>query len=258
MRSEKSMKKLPDETTEKPVEQVSSKTATRNKKPPILEFENVSKEYAGGFVCLDGINFTISKGEFVFVVGRSGAGKSTLVKLMIREQLPSAGKVLFDGADIAEIPQHEIHLLRRRLGVVFQDFKVLPSKNVFANVAVALEVVDAPKSQIKDIVENVLNLVGIYDKAQSFPAELSGGELQRVAIARALAHEPDLFVADEPTGNIDPESSAQILDVFEKINSMGVAVLMATHDFRVVDRLKQRVVRLEKGKIVSDVAGGKY
>jgi len=118
--------------------------------------------------------------------------------------------------------------------------------------------VDAPKSQIKDIVENVLNLVGIYDKAQSFPAELSGGELQRVAIARALAHEPDLFVADEPTGNIDPESSAQILDVFEKINSMGVAVLMATHDFRVVDRLKQRVVRLEKGKIVSDVAGGKY
>ncbi len=221
-------------------------------------FQNVTKEYNNGFKSLDDVTFTIGKGEFVFLVGRSGAGKSTLVKLLIREQLPSAGSIIFDGVDVAEIPQKEIHQMRRRVGVVFQDFKVLPSKNVFDNVAIALEVVDAPKSQIVEVVENVLTLVGLLDKSERFPSELSGGELQRVAIARALAHEPDLLVADEPTGNIDPISSQQVVEIFEKINKMGVAILMATHDDRVVDRLKKRVVRLENGKIVSDVQEGKY
>jgi len=225
---------------------------------PLVVFQNVTKEYKNGFKSLDDVSFTVGKGEFVFLVGRSGAGKSTLVKLLIREQTPSAGSIIFDGVDIAEIPQKDIHQMRRRVGVVFQDFKVLPSKNVFDNVAIALEVVDAPKSQIVEVVENVLTLVGLLDKAERFPSELSGGELQRVAIARALAHEPDLLVADEPTGNIDPVSSQQVVEIFEKINKMGVAVLMATHDDRVVDRLKKRVVRLENGKVVSDVQEGKY
>lgn len=225
---------------------------------PLVSFQNVIKCYDNGFKCLDDVSFTIAKGEFVFLVGRSGAGKSSVVKLLIREQLPSSGTVMFDEVDVAAIPHKEIHTMRRRIGVVFQDFKVLSSKNVFDNVAIALEVTDAPKSQIKEVVENVLTLVGLLDKAQRFPTELSGGELQRVVIARALAHEPDLLVADEPTGNIDPTASAQIMEVFEKVNKMGVAVLMATHDDRVVDKLKKRVIRLENGKIVSDVEGGKY
>lgn len=238
------MKKLPEEHPQDP--------------QPLVVFQNVTKEYKNGFKALEDVSFTIGRGEFVFLVGRSGAGKSTLVKLLIREQAPSSGYILFDGVNIAEIPQREIHQIRRRIGVVFQDFRVLPSKNVFDNVAIALEVVDAPKNQIAEVVENVLTLVGLLDKAQSFPSELSGGELQRVAIARALAHEPDLLVADEPTGNIDPDSSQQVADIFEKINEMGVAVLMATHDDRIVDSLKKRVVRLEKGKVVSDVREGKY
>jgi len=224
----------------------------------LVAFQNVTKEYDNGFKCLDDVSFTIGRGEFVFLVGRSGAGKSSVVKLLIREQIPSSGSVVFDGVDIATIPHREIHTMRRRIGVVFQDFKVLPSKNVFDNVAIALEVTDAPKSQIKEVVDNVLTLVGLLDKSQRFPAELSGGELQRVVIARALAHEPDLLVADEPTGNIDPVSSAQIVEVFEKVNKMGVAVLMATHNDAIVDKLKKRVVRLENGKVVSDVEEGKY
>lgn len=225
---------------------------------PLVAFQNVTKEYENGFKCLDDVSFTIDKGEFVFLVGRSGAGKSTLVKLLIREQMPTAGSIVFDDVSVSTIPQKEIHTLRRRIGVVFQDFKVLPSKNVFDNVAIALEVTDAPGSQAKEVVDNVLTLVGLLDKSERFPAELSGGELQRVAIARALAHEPDLLVADEPTGNIDPVSSAQVVEIFEKVNKMGVAILMATHDDRIVDKLKKRVVRLEAGRVISDVAEGKY
>ncbi|MFH1295496.1 MAG: cell division ATP-binding protein FtsE [bacterium] len=224
----------------------------------LVVFQNVTKEYDNGFKCLEDVTFTINKGEFVFLVGRSGAGKSTLVKLLIREQIPSSGSIIFDGIDIATISHADLHQMRRRVGVVFQDFKVLPSKNVFDNVAIALEVTEAPQNQIRDVVNNVLTLVGLLDKSARFPPELSGGELQRVSIARALAHEPDLLVADEPTGNIDPTSSAQVIQIFEKINQMGVAVLMATHDDRVVDKLKKRVVRLEAGKVDADVKEGKY
>ena len=246
------MKKLPKENT-----QEIARVKDRDNSPLVI-FQNVTKCYDNGFKCLEDVSFTINRGEFVFLVGRSGAGKSSIVKLLIREQTPSSGSVVFDGVDIATIPHKEIHTMRRRIGVVFQDFKVLPSKSVFDNVAIALEVTDTPKSQIKEVVDNVLTLVGLLDKSQRFPAELSGGELQRVVIARALAHEPDLLVADEPTGNIDPVSSAQIIEVFEKVNKMGAAVLMATHDDRVVDKLKKRVVRLEGGKVVSDVQEGKY
>jgi len=246
------MKKLPKENT-----QEIARVKDRDNSPLVI-FQNVTKCYDNGFKCLEDVSFIINRGEFVFLVGRSGAGKSSIVKLLIREQTPSSGSVVFDGVDIATIPHKEIHTMRRRIGVVFQDFKVLPSKSVFDNVAIALEVTDTPKSQIKEVVDNVLTLVGLLDKSQRFPAELSGGELQRVVIARALAHEPDLLVADEPTGNIDPVSSAQIIEVFEKVNKMGAAVLMATHDDRVVDKLKKRVVRLEGGKVVSDVQEGKY
>jgi cell division transport system ATP-binding protein len=238
------MKKLPKEASPKSA--------------PLVVFQDVTKCYADGFTCLDAVSFTIDRGEFVFLVGRSGAGKSSIVKLLIREQNPSSGSITFDGVDIATIPHQELHHMRRRIGVVFQDFKILPSKTVFDNVAIALEVTDAPQNQIQEVVTNVLTLVGLLEKLHSFPAELSGGELQRVVIARALAHEPDLLVADEPTGNIDPAASAQILEVFEKINKMGVAVLMATHDDRVVDKLKKRVIRLDNGRIVSDVQEGKY
>ena len=243
------MKKLPKENTQE---------NARADSGPLVVFQNVTKSFDDGFTCLDDVSFAVGRGEFVFLVGKSGAGKSSLVKLLIREQAPSSGSIIFDGTDISLIPHKEIHTMRRRIGVVFQDFKVLPSKNVFDNVAIALEVTDAPKSQIKEVVDNVLTLVGLLDKSQRFPAELSGGELQKVAIARALAHEPDLLVADEPTGNIDPVSSEQVVEVFEKVNKMGVAVLMATHDDRVVDKLKKRVVRLDGGKVVSDVEEGKY
>jgi cell division transport system ATP-binding protein len=250
------MKKLPKEDA---VVDVTKPARVKGRQDePLVTFQNVTKCFEDGFKCLENVSFTIGRGEFVFLVGRSGAGKSSLVKLLIREQTPSEGSIIFDDVDIAVIPHKEIHTMRRRIGVVFQDFKVLASKNVFDNVAIALEVADAPKSQIKEVVDNVLTLVGLLDKSQRFPTELSGGELQRVAIARALAHEPDLLVADEPTGNIDPVSSAQIMDVFEKINKMGVAILMATHDDRVVDKLKKRVVRLDSGKIISDVKEGKY
>lgn len=256
------MKKLPRENTVEIVEDkqepVNGVVKIAQSSTTLVVFQNVTKCFNDGFTCLEDVSFTIGKGEFVFLVGRSGAGKSSLVKLLIREQTPSSGSIIFDGVDIAVIPHKEIHQMRRRIGVVFQDFKVLQSKNVFDNVAIALEVTDAPKSQIKEVVGNVLTLVGLLDKAQRFPAELSGGELQRVVIARALAHEPDLLVADEPTGNIDPIASQQVVDVFEKVNKMGVAVLMATHDDRVVDKLKKRVVRLENGKVVSDVEEGKY
>jgi len=225
---------------------------------PLVVFQNVTKCFDNGFKCLDDVSFTIGRGEFVFLVGKSGAGKSSLVKLLIKEQTPSEGNIIFDGTDIADIPHKEIHNMRRRIGVVFQDFKVLQSKNVYDNVAIALEITDYPKPQIKEVVDNVLTLVGLLDKSQRFPRELSGGELQKLVIARAVAHEPDLLVADEPTGNIDPAASLQVVDIFEKVNKMGVAVLMATHDDRIVDRLKKRVVRLDAGKVVSDVKGGKY
>lgn len=225
---------------------------------PLLVFDKVSKEYENGFKALDNVSFSLNRGEFVFLIGKSGAGKSTLIKLLIREQELTSGSIFFDGVNVSLVPKEKVFLLRRRIGVVFQDFKVLYSKNVFDNVAVALEVVDAPKEEIEEVVSNVLNLVGLLNKRNNYPSELSGGELQRLAIARALANEPDLLVADEPTGNIDPLSSSQVVEIFEKANNMGVAILMATHDERVVNDLNKRVIKLEAGKVVSDKHGGKY
>jgi cell division transport system ATP-binding protein len=225
---------------------------------PQIEFINVTKKYEGDFTALDQISFSIEDGEFVFIVGPSGAGKSTLVKILIREERCDSGEVLFKGQNVMELSHEEIPQLRRKIGVVFQDFKLLPSKNVYENVSVALEVVNCPEAEIKSIVPNVLSMVGLTEKMFSYPRQLSGGEKQKLCIARALAHEPDVLIADEPTGNIDPDSSLQIVDILEKINSLGTTVIMATHDEKIVDRLKKRVIRMDKGVIVSDKKGGKY
>lgn len=248
-----------------------------------IKFENITKEYNTGKPVLDGVSFSVDKGDFVFIVGPSGAGKSTLVKLLIREIEPNEGTIWFDGLEIDEVevdeeikslmqedspeeglvnifelPYDKVPKLRRKIGVVFQDFKVLNSKNVFENVAVALEVVNTDKQVINDLVPNVLGLVGLSGKEERFPPQLSGGERQRLSIARALAHEPDVIVADEPTGMIDPESADRVLDVLEKVNSRGTTIIMATHDANIVNKLKKRVIRLEDGKIKSDKKEGSY
>ncbi len=224
---------------------------------PQVEFINVSKQY-DDFIAVNNVSFYIEKGEFLFLIGPSGAGKSTLIKMLIREELPTAGDILLDGESLLSIPQEQIHTLRRRVGVVFQDFKILRSKTVFENVAVALEVVDSPKNEINEVVPNVLNLVGLQDKINSLPYKLSGGEKQRLAIARALAHEPDILVADEPTGMIDPQASQDVLNILKKINDLGTTILMSTHDKQIVDKMKKRVIVLDKGGVISDKTGGKY
>lgn len=223
-----------------------------------IEFKNITKEYEDDFKALDDVSFTVYPGEFMFIVGPSGAGKTTLVKLLIREEETSFGEIYLDGENILEFDEERIPELRRRVGVVFQDFKVLPSKNVFENVAVSLEVADVPDYEIREVVSNVLGLVGLSDKITSFPKQLSGGEIQRLAIARALAHEPDILVADEPTGMIDPAAADEVVRILEKIGSLGTTVIMATHNYGIVDRLKKRVVKLDKGKVVSDQKEGKY
>ena len=208
-----------------------------------IEFKEVTKEYENSFA-LNNVSCKIEKGEFVFVVGVSGAGKSTLVKLLIREDFPTSGQILFNDVDVQTLQGNDVSDLRRKVGVVFQDFKLLDSKTVFENVAIALEVVDSTKSVINSVVPNVLSMVGLREKMNSYPAQLSGGEKQRVSIARALAHEPDVLVADEPTGMIDPKSSEEVIDILEKINSLGTTILMATHDKSIVNSMKKRVIRL--------------
>lgn len=223
-----------------------------------IEFVNVTKEYESGFKVLDEVSFSIDAGEFVFVVGPSGAGKTTLVKLLTREEIPSSGEILVDEENILTMPNEQIPSLRRKIGVVFQDFKLLVSRNVFENVAVALEVVDATDREIKNVVPNVLSMVGLSERMFHYPRQLSGGEMQRVSIARALAHEPDVLVADEPTGMIDPDAATAVMDILQKVNSLGTTIIMATHDEQVVNKLKKRVLRIEEGKLLSDKKGGKY
>ena len=223
-----------------------------------IDFKNVTKEYIPGNKVLDDVSFTIEKGEFVFVIGPSGAGKSTIIKLLTREERPDSGEILFNGRNILDIKPEEMPDFRRQIGVVYQDYKLLNSKTVYDNVAVSLEVVDADEQEIKSIVPNVLSLVGILDHSSFHPNELSGGEKQRVAIARALAHEPDVLIADEATGMIDHDVSDEIVELLEKINSLGTTVIMATHDQRIVDRLTKRVIKIQKGKLISDKKGGKY
>ncbi|MBC3536473.1 cell division ATP-binding protein FtsE [Megasphaera hominis] len=224
----------------------------------MIYFKNVSKVYDNGSVALDHANVHIKKGEFVFVVGASGAGKSTFIKLLDHEELPTEGTVIVDGIDVTKLRKGRVPYLRRRMGIVFQDFRLLPNKTAEENVAFAMEVIEAPRRLIKERVRNVLDLVGLVGKADALPKNLSGGEQQRVAIARAIVNRPLLLIADEPTGNLDPETSKGIMEIFTKINHMGTTVVMVTHDQTLVDMMNKRVIEIVDGKIVRDVQQGGY
>lgn len=224
----------------------------------ILKFENITKAYYQGLPAVSDISFEINEGEFVFLVGPSGSGKSTIIKMIIRELSPDSGTIYFRDEDISALDTSRLPDLRRRIGIVFQDFRVLSSKTVFENVSVALEVVNASKREINEVVPNVLNMVRLGDKKDRFPNTLSGGELQRLCIARALAHEPDILLADEPTGMIDPKSAKTVLEILQKINDLGTTVIMATHDQHIVNSMKKRVLRIENGSLISDKRRGSY
>ncbi len=220
----------------------------------MIDFEHVSMEYKrGGRLALEDVSLHVDPGEFVFLVGHSGAGKSTLLKLILREVLPSEGKVFVDGKDVARLRRSQVPYLRRQMGVIFQDFRLIPTMTVYENVAFAMHVTNVGAKQIRDRVDYMLELVHLEDKANSYPDYLSGGEQQRVAVARALAHTPKLVIADEPTGNIDPELSLEMMELLERVSGMGITVLVVTHEHELVRRFQQRVITLENGRIISDV-----
>lgn len=224
----------------------------------MLEMINVTKTYPGGSVALQDINVRIEQGEFVFVVGPSGAGKSTFFKMLFREVLPSSGKVIVNGHDLVKMTDKEIPYFRRQLGIVFQDYRLLPDRTVYDNVAFAMQVIETPYRKIKRRVNDVLDLVGLRKRAHAYPTELSGGEQQRIAIARAIVNDPILLIADEPTGNLDPETSWEIMDIFREVNKSGTTIVMATHDREIVDEMEKRVIAIEHGHIVRDDAKGVY
>ena len=224
----------------------------------MIQMREVSKTYDTGVVALNHVNVDIKKGEFVFVVGPSGAGKSTFIKMLFREELPTKGKLLVNGHDVVHMERSEVPYLRRELGVIFQDYRLLPDKTVFENVAFAMQVIEAPRRTMQRSVNSVLDVVGLRDKYRSFPSQLSGGEQQRVAIARAIVNNPSIVIADEPTGNLDPETSWDIMDIFRRINKAGTTIVMATHDRNIVDTMKRRVIAIEDGRIVRDQQRGGY
>ncbi|WP_029687884.1 cell division ATP-binding protein FtsE [Thermoanaerobacter sp. A7A] len=224
----------------------------------MIKFINVSKRYNKDIIALSNISFEIESGEFVFIVGPSGAGKSTLIKLLLKEEEPTSGSIVINKKDITKLKKREIPYLRRSMGVVFQDFRLLPNKTVFENVAFAMEVVGASPKEIRRRVPMVLSLVGLSDKADKYPRQLSGGEQQRVSLARAIVNEPSILIADEPTGNLDPDTSWEIVKLISEINKRGTTVVMATHAKDIVDAMKKRVIALEKGNIVRDEARGAY
>ena len=224
----------------------------------MIRLENVSKVYKGSVVALRDISTDIQKEEFVFLVGSSGSGKSTFIKLLLKEEEPSEGTIFVAGKDIGQLPRWRVPYLRRNIGCVFQDFKLLANKTVRENVAFALEVIGRPKHIINQRVPAIIDLVGLSDKLNSMPHELSGGEQQRVCIARAMVNRPPILLADEPTGNLDPSTSADIMNLLERLNESGTTVLIATHDHAVVDRSRKRVIELDGGKLVRDQVRGVY
>ena len=220
----------------------------------MIDFEHVSKEYKkGGPLALEDINFHVDEGEFVFLLGHSGAGKSTLLKLILREETPTEGKVTVLGKDVAHLRRHQVPYLRRQMGIIFQDFRLIPSMTVYENVAFAMHVTNVKRKEIADRVDYMLELVHLEDKASAYPDTLSGGEQQRVAVA----HSPKLVIADEPTGNIDPELSLEMMELLERVSEMGITVLVVTHEHDLVRKFHQRVVTLKKGRIISDVPADK-
>ncbi len=224
----------------------------------MVYFDKVSKIYSPTSTALDEVTFSIEPQEFISLVGQSGAGKTTLLKLLLAEEKPTSGKIFFESKDVHALPKRELPFLRRRIGCVFQDFRLLPSKTAYENIAFAMEAAGRTDEEINSSVSQVLDVVGLMDKSWHFPHELSGGEKQRVAIARAIVNQPDLIVADEPTGNLDPLNTHEIMEVLKKINEIGTTVLLATHNKDVVNALGKRVITLEKGKIIRDDKGGRY
>ena len=222
----------------------------------MIEFKNVKKVYPGGITALDGISLKIDRGEFVFVLGHSGAGKSTFLKLILHEETATEGKIVVNGYDFRRIKNRQIPYMRRSLGVVFQDFRLIPTMTAYENVAFAMRVTNIPEKQIRSRVPYVLNLVGLKDKARSYPPELSGGEQQRVALARAMVHSPPIIIADEPTGNIDPELSVEIMELLTAINKVGTTVVVVTHEQELAARFHQRTIYIEKGEVVADTSAG--
>ena len=224
----------------------------------MIHMKNVTKVYENGAVALNNINVDIRKGEFVFLVGSSGAGKSTFIKLLFREVLPTSGILTVNGRDVIRMANKEVPYLRRSLGVIFQDYRLLPEKTVYENISFAMQVIEAPRRLMQRSVNSVLDIVGLRDKYKCFPHQLSGGEQQRVAIARAIVNNPSIVIADEPTGNLDPETSWGIMDIFQRINAAGTTIVMATHDKTIVDAMQRRVIAIEDGQIVRDEAQGGY
>ncbi|MEK7555477.1 MAG: cell division ATP-binding protein FtsE [Patescibacteria group bacterium] len=224
----------------------------------MITFQNISKIYNHNSTALEDVSFKIEPKEFISLVGRSGAGKSTIIKLLIGEEKPSKGRVIFDSYDVNKLKNKELPKLRRRIGVIFQDFRLLPNKTAYENIAFALEVAGRPNRDIVEFVPQALEMVGLKNKANNFPKELSGGEKQRIAIARAMINHPDVIVADEPTGNLDPLNTREIIRLLLKINELGTTMILATHNKEIINQLDRRVISLEDGKVIRDEKNGKY
>ncbi|SHI12039.1 cell division ATP-binding protein FtsE [Clostridium intestinale] len=224
----------------------------------MIEFKNVSKLYNNNVKALVDVNIKIENGEFVFLVGPSGAGKSTFIKMLIKEVDPTNGKIIVNGTDLSAVKRAQVPYYRRKIGMVFQDFRLIPTLNVYENVAFAMRVVEASQREIRRRVPMVLSLVGLSHKYKMFPNELSGGEQQRVSLARAIVNNPSVLIADEPTGNLDPETSTEIMSLLDDINRAGTTILMATHAKDIVDTMKKRVIAIEKGTIARDIMKGRY
>ncbi len=225
----------------------------------MINFDNVSKQYKNSNTpALNEINLNIEQGEFVFLVGQSGSGKSSLLRLLLKEEKPTSGTVTVDGINVAKLPNRKVPAFRRTMGIVFQDFRLLPGKTVFDNVAFGMEVIGKSKKEIQQRIPAILDLVGLDEKAHRLPSELSGGEQQRVALARAFVNQPRLLLADEPTGNLDPSTSVGIMKLLDRINRTGTTIVMATHDVAIVDQMRKRIVQMENGKIIRDQERGMY
>ena len=225
----------------------------------MINFDNVSKQYKNSNTpALNDINLNIEQGEFVFLVGQSGSGKSSLLRLLLKEEKPTSGTVTVDGINVAKLPNRKVPAFRRTMGIVFQDFRLLPGKTVFDNVAFGMEVIGKSKKEIQQRIPAILDLVGLDEKAHRLPSELSGGEQQRVALARAFVNQPRLLLADEPTGNLDPSTSVGIMKLLDRINRTGTTIVMATHDVAIVDQMRKRIVQMENGKIIRDQERGMY
>ena len=223
-----------------------------------IEIKNVEKTYKTGVTAIHNLNLEIQKGQFVFIIGSTGCGKSTLIKMLYREEKPSKGSIMIGGINVSKLKNRKVYKIRRKIAVVFQDFKLLNKSTVYENVAFALEIFGLPKSEIHGKVLKSLELVGLKNKAKSYPNQLSGGEQQRVAIARAIVNEPKLLICDEPTGNLDENTSMEIMKVIDEINKMGTTVIMVTHDTEIVNKMKKRVILLDSGRIVKDYKEGEY